>query len=306
MKIKRFYYFGTGAGLPSLFRNVSAMAVDFENEWFLFDCGEGTQQKIMHSDYKMSRLSHIFISHFHGDHLYGLPGLLATMQLQGLEDKLTIVAPKGIKNFLDFVFQTSGTKIKRDVRFVELEYLKKPEIVYEHSDFKLEAASLSHRINCFGYRLRMNDLPGHFDSKKADELEIPRDAGRKKLVQGESIQLDNGKIIHPSDLVSPPTPNPDFTYITDTKPCKNISLLSEKSDYLHHECTFAEGEEDLALKSGHCTLNQVLDIARQAEVKQLHLAHFSSRHNTKLFRRKIEKESFKSILTEDDLLVETV
>jgi ribonuclease Z len=304
LKIKQFHYFGTGAGLPSLFRNVSAMAVDFENEWFLFDCGEGTQQSIIKSPYKMSRLTHIFISHFHGDHLYGLPGLIATMQLQGIDHDLTIIAPKGIQAYLDSVFQVSGTKIKRQINFIELDPLKTATNIYTHSSFTVKAITLSHRITCFGYRLEMRQMSGKFDNNKANELGIPKDQSRKMLIQGETITLSDGRTIQPSDVVSDPIYNPHFTYVTDTRVCPEISELAHGTDYLHHECTFSNDEEELAEISGHCTVGQVLDIAEKAEVKQLHLAHFSSRHDKRTFRSLIKEKPFQIFLTKDDFSIE--
>ena len=306
MRIKGFYYFGTGAGLPSLRRNVSAMAVDFEGEWFLFDCGEGTQQQIMRSPFKMSRLSHIFISHFHGDHLYGLPGLLSTMQLQGVTSPITIVGPKGIKEYVQFVYKTSQSKFKREINFVEIDNVNEPEKVYEHEYFHVLASKMRHRITCYAYRLVMHDLPGKFDNKKATEIGVPNDERRGKLVSGHSITLDNGKIIAPKDLVSDTISNPDFTYVTDTAVCTNINLIAKNSEYLHHECTFMDDETELAEKSGHCTLNQVIDIAKTAKVKQLQLAHFSSRYdNYDSNEESFNELPFKVVFTKDRLYVES-
>lgn len=304
MKIKRFHYFGTSAGLPSLFRNVSAMAVDFESEWFLFDCGEGTQQSIIKSPYKMSRLTHIFISHFHGDHLYGLPGLLATMQLQGVDHELTIIAPKGIQSYINFVFELSGTRLKRQVNFIELEADRKSKYIYEHRHFRVRAVTLSHRITCFAYRLEMKELAGKFDNQKANELAIPQDHSRKLLIQGESIELSDGRKIKPEDVVSKPVYNPHFTYVTDTRVCPQILEIAKDTDYLHHECTFSNDEEELADISGHCTIGQVLDIAEKVKTKQLHLAHFSSRHDKRTFRNLIKKHKFQVFLTKDEMGIE--
>lgn len=252
----------------------------------------------------MSRLTHIFISHFHGDHLYGLPGLLSTMQLQGIDHELTIIAPKGIKDYLDVVFQTSGTTLKRPVNFIELSPSKETKIIYEHKHFRVSAVTLSHRITCFGYRLEMKELAGKFDNEKANELGIPRDHTRKLLIRGEGITLSDGREISPSDVVSDPVYNPHFTYVTDTRVCPQIIELAKDSDYLHHECTFANDEEELADISGHCTIGQVLEIAERARTKQLHLAHFSSRHDKRTFRKLIQKHDFQVFLTKDEMDIE--
>lgn len=303
MRIKGFYYFGTGAGLPSLYRNVSAMAVDFESEWMLFDCGEGTQQRIIHSDYKFSRLTHIFISHFHGDHVYGLPGLLATMQLQGIEHPLTIIGPAGVKQYLDQVFKFSGTNLKRPMNFIEIKHIGTPEIVYRHSQFQVTAAKMDHRVTCYGYRISMADLPGKFNAQKADDLGIPQTEVRKQLIRGESVHLEDGRTIQPQDVVSEPIYNPDFTYITDTKLTKNIHLLADGTDVLHHECTFTDDEADLAAMSGHVTLGQVLSVADEANVKQLQLSHFSSRYDNQSFRNLTRNRPYRVIMCKDDLFV---
>jgi ribonuclease Z len=306
MRIKGFYYFGTGAGLPSLRRNVSAMAVDFEGEWFLFDCGEGTQQRIMRSPFKMARLSHIFISHFHGDHLYGLPGLLSTMQLQGVTSPLTIIGPKGIKEFIQFVYKTSQSKFKREITYIEIDNINEPETVYQHRAFDVLASKMKHRITCYAYRLSMKDLPGKFDNNKAEEFGIPNDERRGKLVNGETVTLDDGTVINPKDLVSETIQNADFTYVTDTAVCENIELIAKDSEYLHHECTFMDDETELAEKSGHCTLNQVIETASKINIKQLQLAHFSSRYD--LYDDQTESFNhlpYKVIFTRDKLYVES-
>jgi ribonuclease Z len=300
LAIKGFFYFGTGAGLPSLVRNVSAMAVDFESEWFLFDCGEGTQQRIMKSPLKMTRLTHIFISHFHGDHLYGLPGLLATMQLQGITSPLTIVGPKGIKNYVEFIYDISGSRKKRVLNFIEIDEANTPKEIYEHQAFTVIAAKMKHKITCFGFRLNMKNLPGRFDNKKADELGVPNNALRKDLVQGKEITLENGEIIKPEMLISEERKNQDFTYITDTSVCENISLLAKNSDFLHHECTFMDDETELAKKSGHCTFDQVVEIADKIGIKQLQLAHFSPRYDSFSLANDLQKKPYKILLTRDN------
>ena len=304
LRIKGSYYFGTGAGLPSLIRNVSAMAIDFEKEWFLFDCGEGTQQRIMASPFKMTRLTHIFISHFHGDHIYGLPGLLATMQLQGVTTPLTLVGPKGLKGYVDFIFNLSESRYKRQMNFIELDVSKKGVFeAYSHKGFTVTAARMKHKIPCLGYRLNMNNLDGKLDPDKANELGIPSDARRRDLVSGKTVTLDNGDVITSEMVVSKPRYNPDFTYITDTSMCKNAEDLAAQTDIFHHECTFMEDEEELALKSGHSTLTQVLNLANICKVKQLQLAHFSPRYDTYTFQSKLKEEAFRIIFTKDQLYV---
>ncbi|MCB0278202.1 MAG: ribonuclease Z [Calditrichaeota bacterium] len=304
MKIKRFHYFGTGAGLPSLRRNVSAMAVDFESEWFLFDCGEGTQQRIMASPLKMSRLTHIFISHFHGDHLYGLPGLLSTMQLQGIYHDLTIIGPAGIKEYVEYVYRVSKSTFKRVINYVEINSVDNPMRVFESSSFSVDAALMKHRITCYGFRLKMHDLPGKFNVEKADELGIPNDSRRSELVKGNPITLDNNEVIQPEQLVSAPIENRDFTYITDTAVCDNVVNLAQNSHFLHHECTFMEGEEDLAAKSGHCTISEVIEMAEKAGVKQLQLAHFSSRYDDYQLPQEFDHLPFSVILTRDRMQID--
>lgn len=306
MRIKGFSYFGTGAGLPSLVRNVSSMAVDFENEWFLFDCGEGTQQRIMASPLKMTKLTHIFISHFHGDHLYGLPGLLATMQLQGVDTPLNLIGPKGLKKYVDFIFDISGSRYKREMNFTEISYTQDDGVneIFKHKDFTITSARLKHRVPCYGYRVNLHDLEGKFDIEKAKELGVPNDVRRRDLVNGETITTDAGDLITPEMVVSPKRKNESFTYITDTSVCKNITSLASGTEYLHHECTFMDDETALAKKSGHCTLPQVIKIADECKIKQLHLAHFSPRYDQFKLDESLTEKPYRIVITRDKMNVE--
>jgi ribonuclease Z len=272
---------GTSSGKPTLRRNVSALAVVGEGEWWLFDCGEGTQTQIARAGISPQKLAGVFISHLHGDHFNGLPGLLSTMSLDQREKELTLVGPTGIDEYLRLLARLNICHVNYPLRLREFDaqYFAggEQELVYESARFTVTTRPLDHRIFALGYRLEEKTKPGRFNLERAKALGIPPGPLYSRLQSGQSITLEDGRMIHPSEVLGPPRPGKVVSYCLDTRPCANAVKLSENADWLIHEATFTEELIEESNHFGHSTAIQAAEIAIEAKARRLLITHFSSR-----------------------------
>ena len=272
---------GTSSGKPTLRRNVSALAVVGEGEWWLFDCGEGTQTQIARAGISPQKLAGVFISHLHGDHFNGLPGLLSTMSLDQREKELTLVGPTGIDEYLRLLARLNICHVNYPLRLREFDaqYFAggEQELVYESARFTVTTRPLDHRIFALGYRLEEKTKPGRFNLERANALGIPPGPLYSRLQSGQSITLEDGRMIHPSEVLGPPRPGKVVSYCLDTRPCANAVKLSENADWLIHEATFTEELIEESNHFGHSTAIQAAEIAIEAKARHLLITHFSSR-----------------------------
>jgi ribonuclease Z len=272
---------GTSSGKPTLRRNVSALAVVGEGEWWLFDCGEGTQTQIARAGISPQKLAGVFISHLHGDHFNGLPGLLSTMSLDQREKELTLVGPTGIDEYLRLLARLNICHVNYPLRLREFDeqYFAggDQELVYESARFTVTTRPLDHRIFALGYRLEEKTKPGRFNLERAKALGIPPGPLYSRLQSGQSITLEDGRMIHPSEVLGPPRPGKVVSYCLDTRPCANAVKLSENADWLIHEATFTEELIEESNHFGHSTAIQAAEIAIEAKARRLLITHFSSR-----------------------------
>lgn len=270
-------FLGTGAGVPAKARNVSSIVLQLLEErravW-MFDCGEATQHQILHTNVKPSKIEKIFITHLHGDHIYGLPGLISSRSFQGGTDELIIYGPKGIAEYVTVSLQISGTYLKYPLRFVEVE----EGIVFEDDTFTVIARKLEHGIECFGYRIEEKPRPGELMVGALRELGLEPGPLFKRIKNGEDVTLEDGTIIHGTDYVGEPKQGKTIAILGDTKVCENSKSLAQDCDYLIHEATFAGDFEEMAAEYNHSTTTQAARIAREANVKNLILTHISSRY----------------------------
>ena len=267
---------GTSSGKPTLRRNVSGLAVARDGDWVLFDCGEGTQTQIVRAGLSPSRLSAIFITHFHGDHFNGLSGLVSTMGLDRRTRELTITGPTGIKEYLDLLerlkiaFLTYATDIK------EFDSVPAPIQVYETNEYTVTALGLDHRLFAIGYRIEERARPGRFNVDEARRLEVPEGPMWGQLQSGQDVIIES-RIVRSSDVLGPPRPGKSVAYCLDTRPCEMSVELSRGVDLLIHEATYTNEYASEAQQYGHSTAAQAALIAQRAEVGKLLLTHFSSR-----------------------------
>lgn len=296
-------FLGTSAGRPTKDRNVTSIALSLPepmNSFWLFDAGEGTQHRLMGSKLKLNKLDNIFVTHLHGDHVYGLPGLLSSRSYFDGAGPLKLFGPSGIRAFIEGVFRLSGTHLAYDLEIIEITSGQ----IMDDGKFKVEAAELDHRMPCFGFRIIEYPQPGQLNLERLAELGATPGPLYGKLKQGEDVTLASGEIIRAADVVSPPTAGRVITVLGDTYPCGNSIALAKDANLLVHEGTFGPGMEAKAAAYGHSTVLQAAETAASAGVKELVLTHFSSRFDQEEIGSLLEaaREVFPHTIAADDYM----
>ncbi len=272
-----FIFLGTGAGIPAKQRNVSSLILQMNEErgasW-MFDCGEATQHQILRTPVKTRKIEKIFITHLHGDHIYGLPGLLGSRSFQGGTEPLTIYGPVGIKEYVETSLRLSQTHLKYELSFVEI---LEDGLLLEDETFKVEVLPLDHAILSYGYRIIEKDKPGELRADLLKEAGIPPGPLYSKLKKGETVQLEDGRVIDGREYIGSPKPGRVIAVLGDTRPCENSVKLALQADCMVHEATFQKGQEEMATDYFHSTTIQAAECAVKANAKRLILTHISSR-----------------------------
>ena len=274
-------FLGTSSGVPTRARNVSAVAVRLSqrSELWLFDCGEGTQHQFLRSDLRLSQLRRIFITHMHGDHVFGLPGLLASLGLSGSSDGVDLYGPDPLESYLEGVLRTSSTRIGYPLEVHQVRSAAEANrIVFEDSDLTVRATPLHHRVPAYAYRVEEKPKPGRFDIQKAQELAIPPGPVYASLKRGETVVLEDGRQIDGRTLCGPEKAGASLVYCTDTVFCEAAVTLAKGADLLIHESTFSHAEADMAFQRQHSTSTMAAQTAAEAGVGQLVLTHLSPRY----------------------------
>lgn len=275
----RFTFLGTSAGLPTKERNVTALAMapERQREWYLIDCGEGTQHRLLHTPYSPAKLRAIFITHVHGDHCYGLPGLIASANMGGRTQPLTICAPAGIREYIEAVLRhTDVTNLNYELSFVRSDT---PAFHYDDGAVSVDSLTLSHRVPSFAYRFVEQVSERLLDPQRLAALDVPRGPLWRELQHGKSVQLDDGRHIAPEQVCHPPrAPRRIIVGGDNDQPQLLVPALRD-CDVLIHEATFTE---DILAKVGpryqHSTPAQVAQAAQAAGLPHLLLTHFSQRY----------------------------
>ncbi|EAE6381650.1 ribonuclease Z [Listeria monocytogenes] len=271
-------FLGTGAGVPSRGRNVTSIALSMLNErnaiW-LFDCGEATQHQIMRSQIKLSKLEKIFITHLHGDHIFGLPGLLSSRSFQGGESDLTIYGPVGITEYVETSLRLSGTRLTYKIIFNEIE----PGLIFEDKMFSITVDELDHGLRSFGYRIVEKDKPGALNADKLIDDGVEPGPIFQKIKKGETVTLADGSVINGKDYIDEPQKGKIISIFGDTKATASELELALNADVLVHEATFEGDKEKLAGEYKHSTTLQAASLAKKANIKKLILTHISSRYD---------------------------
>ncbi|MBW7649703.1 ribonuclease Z [Anoxybacillus sp. ST4] len=281
-------FLGTGSGVPSKGRNVSAVALQLLEErgaTWLFDCGEATQHQILHTSIRPRRIERIFISHLHGDHIFGLPGLLGSRSFQGGETPLVVYGPAGIRTFIDTALTISGTRLKYDLYIEEFT----EGIIFEDEQFVVIAKLLDHGLPSYGFRIVEKDLPGTLLVDRLLALGVRPGPIYQKIKRGETVVLDDGTVIDGREFVAQPKKGRIVAIMGDTRYCEASIELAKRADVLVHEATFSAEEAHLAHDYYHSTTWQAAEVAKQAGVKQLILTHISSRYQGEMCERLVEE-----------------
>ncbi|MCD6352635.1 MAG: ribonuclease Z [Proteobacteria bacterium] len=265
---------GTGGMIPTLHRNLPSIALQREGDLFLFDCGEGTQIQFVRASLSFGKLFAIFLSHLHGDHVTGLPGLLMTIMQQSREKPLLIFGPPGTREYVNISRKCLGftPSYLLDIREIS------EGRFYSGAGFRMEAILLDHRIPTFAFSLTEDPRPGCFFPDKARELGVPEGPLFGKLQRGETLTLEDGKTVTPEMVMGPSRKGRKFVYVSDTRPCAQVVKFAREADFLIHEGMFSSEMEEDARKKGHSTAAQAARIAREAGAKRLVITHISSRY----------------------------
>ncbi|MBJ6360590.1 ribonuclease Z [Paenibacillus sp. GCM10012307] len=281
-------FLGTGAGRPAKNRNVTSIILQFAQSphgLWLFDCGEGSQHQLMHTPYKINRISHIFITHLHGDHIFGLPGLLSSRAFQGGTQPVVLFGPKGLKQWLDTTLSISQTHLGHELEIREIE----EGVIFEDERYRVEARILEHRIACFGYRVVEKAQPGRLKVELLKEMGLTAGPLYGRLKRGEDVVIGDGAVIYAKYVTEPPVPGRIITILGDTKPCAGAVELARNADLVVHEATFEAALKEKAKEFGHSTTKHAALTAKEAGAKQLFLTHFSSRYNDEDTEKLVEE-----------------
>ncbi|WP_440895792.1 ribonuclease Z [Amphibacillus sp. Q70] len=270
-------FLGTGAGLPAKHRNVSAIALHLMEEYgsiWLFDCGEATQHQILHTSIRPRKIEKIFITHLHGDHIYGLPGLLSSRSFQEGTTPLTVYGPVGIEQFIKTSLTISGTQLSYPLHVVEIF----DGYQLDEAHFMVDVIALEHGIDSFGYRISEKNQIGKLQVDKLKALGIQPGPIYQQIKTNEVTELPDGQHIYRKDVVGPTKKGRKVTIFGDTRHPMQFVDFVYQSDLLIHEATFHGDNQDLADQYFHSTNIEAAQLAKQAKVKQLALTHISARY----------------------------
>lgn len=268
---------GFNSAVPK--RNIAptAQLLEVHSRYFLIDCGEGTQVQLRKAKTKFSKINHIFISHLHGDHVFGLIGLISTFQLLGRETPLNIFGPKGIQDFIMNQLKHTQGRCGYPLRFTELTH-KISEKIYEDGKVEVFTIPLDHRIYTNGYLFKEKPRLRKLNIEAVNNYPEIEQCDYANLKNGRDFELSNGEIIPNSKLTLEPEKSLSYAFCSDTRYKPDIVPIIKNVDLLYHESTFLSDLQDMAYATGHSTAREAATIARDANVGQLILGHFSNRY----------------------------
>ncbi|TCQ74361.1 ribonuclease Z [Raoultella ornithinolytica] len=298
-------FLGTSAGVPTRTRNMTSIVLNLQQptaaEVWLFDCGEGTQHQFLHTALHPGKLNKIFITHLHGDHLFGLPGLLCSRSMQGNSLPLTLYGPKGLREFVEVALRLSGSWTDYPLDIVEIG----PGLVLNDAGYRVTAWPLNHPVECYGYRVEEHDKPGTLDAARLIADGVPSGPLFQQLKQGLSVELADGRIVDGRRYLGPTTPGKKLAIFGDTAPCAAALELAHDVDVMIHETTLEQAMAEKANARGHSSSQQAAALARDAGVGTFIATHFSSRYDLQGCQRLLAecREIFPQTLLAEDFMV---
>ncbi len=285
---------GCHSATPRTFAHPTSQFLEINNRYFLIDCGEGTQTQIRQYKIKFSKIKHIFISHLHGDHFYGLIGLISTFGLLNRQTELHVFGPKGIKEIIHLQLKLTKSWVDYPLQFHELSS-KKSELIFEDEKVEVHTIPLKHRIYTNGFLFKEKLKERNLNMREISKYPAIEICDYQNLKNGKDYIQENGKIISNKDLTLDPPPILQYAFCSDTAYYEDIIPIIKNCDLLYHESTFLEDRIDLANKTKHSTAKQAATIASKANVKKLILGHYSSRYKEEDLFLKEGETVFKNI-----------
>ncbi|MCW4052781.1 MAG: ribonuclease Z [Candidatus Bathyarchaeota archaeon] len=270
-------FLGTAGSIPTPTRSLPAVAIVRLGELIIFDCGEGVQRQMVKAGLGFNKKTKIFITHMHGDHMLGLPGLIQTMSLLHRDKKLEVYGPCGTKDFLAAIEKALRSRPTFPLEIMEI---KQKGLVCEEEDYGIYATQAKHVAPSFSYSLVEKHRPGKFYPEKARALGIPEGILWSRLQQGLIVKLQDGSVVKPAMVVGPPRPGRKIVYTGDTMFSNALVEFARDADLLIHDCTFDDDLSERAIEDGHSTPSQAAKTAAKSNVNRLILTHVSARYKT--------------------------
>jgi ribonuclease Z len=298
----RVIFLGTAGSVPTPKRSLPAVLVQRQNEHLLFDCGEGVQRQMIRAKVGFHKKMKIFVSHMHGDHVLGVPGLLQTMALMDRQRKVEIYGPEGMKRFLE------GTRevLQFALTFpVEIHEVYDAGVICKEEEYAVEAAWSNHVIPSLAYAFVEKPRAGRFYPDRARALGVPEGELWSKLQHGDMVKLPDGRIVKPEEAVGAQRPGRKIVYTGDTRPFKGFAKFAAGADLVIHDATLDDALAENAAEDGHSTPSQAAEEAKKAKVKKLVLTHISARYpNTGLLLKQARKVFKNAVVAKDFLELE--
>ncbi len=298
----RVVFLGTSGSVPTLKRSLPSVVIQCPKELWMFDCGENTQRQMMQAKVSFHKKLKVFLTHLHGDHVLGLPGVLQTMALMDRKESVAVYGPPGIKDFLVCTKETLNFGLTFPVEITEI--LGEGTILDEE-DYTLTAARSNHAVDSYAYAFVEKPRPGKFYPKKAQALGVPKGELWSKLQSGEEITLPDGRAVNPSEVMGPPRAGRKIVYTGDTRPFEAFAKFAADANLVIHESTFDDSLAEKAALDGHSTPSQAAQEAKAANAKRLVLTHISARYpDASLLLEQAKKVFANSLLAEDFMELE--
>jgi ribonuclease Z len=293
----RVVFLGTSGSVPTLKRSLPAVVIECPRQLWMFDCGENTQRQMMQAKVSFHRKMKVFLTHLHGDHVLGLPGVLQTMALMDRKEPVQIYGPKGIRDFIVCTKETLNFGLTFPV---EINEILNEGIIVDNEEYSLVAVKSNHAVESFAFAFEEKPRAGKFYPKKAKELGIPVGELWSKLQSGREITLPGGKVIKPNDVMGPQRSGRKIVYTGDTKPFDKFAKFAMHADLVIHESTFDDALAEKAESDGHSTPCQAATETKAAAAKQLVLTHISARYtDTTLLLEQAKKIFINTLVAED-------
>lgn len=292
---------GSGAALPTSLRNPSAQYIFCNDRHILIDCGEGTQNQLRKYNIRLQKISHILISHLHGDHFFGLVGLLSSMHLLGRDQGITVYGPQGLEQIVRMQLEMGGTKLGFGLEFIALDG-KTSRLLFEDKRVEIHTFPLKHRIPTNGFRISEKPFERSLDGDKfrRDKLSLTYIPAFKR---GEDVQLEDGTILYAEDYTFPARKSRSYAYCSDTVYLEQLIPHIQNVDVLYHEATFLKNMEERAVATFHSTAEQAAHIAKKAKVGLLLLGHLSARYESGNAHAAEAKAVFENTMVVEDGMV---